>query len=65
MKKLIVLGFLFALLLVILTPAVFGVNSGVRNGSVSWADGSVPPPPFPSLLINWNDGSVPPPPFPS
>lgn len=65
-KTLAVLAFL-AVLVLILTPAVIGVNANRNCRSTAWADGSVPPPPFPSraLIIHWADGSVPPPPFPS
>lgn len=65
MKKLVALVFLFALLLMILTPAVLGVNNAAANGTIVWADGGVPYPPFPSYAPQWNDGGVPYPPFPS
>ncbi len=65
MKKAIALVFLFALLLVILTPAFLGVNTSVQSKSAIWADGGVPYPPFPSVVTIWNDGGVPYPPFPS
>ena len=65
MRKAVALVFLFALLLVILTPAVLYVNTAATNGTASWADGSLPLPPPPSLTIQWNDGSLPLPPPPS
>lgn len=65
MKKAVALVFLFALLLVILTPAVLGVNTSTTNRAASWADGGYPLPPPPSLTIQWNDGGYPLPPPPS
>lgn len=65
MKKVITLAFVIALLLMILTPAVLGVNSTSTSRAAAWADGGVPYPPFPSVVTIWNDGGVPYPPFPS
>lgn len=65
MKKAVALVFLFALVLVILTPAVLGVNSISTNGAASWADGAHLLPPPPSLVATWADGAHPLPPPPS
>lgn len=65
MRKMVALVFVFVLLLVMLTPAVIGVNSTAGNGATTWADGSAPVPPIPSHSIQWNDGSAPVPPIPS
>lgn len=65
MKKILVFLGICALLLVILTPAVIGVNAALVNPHVFQADGGVPAPPFPSLVTIWADGGVPAPPFPS
>ena len=50
MKRTIALLFVFALLLVIVAPASFGVNTVVNASSHSsvWADDGTPVPPFPS-----------------
>lgn len=73
MKRTIALLFVFALLLVIVAPAGFSVNTQpvntVSHSSV-WADGGSPVPPFPDIsLLNspvnlWADGGSPVPPFP-
>lgn len=65
MKKVVALVFLFALLLVMLTPAIFGVNLTSTMGHSFRADGGTPPPPLPSFVTTWNDGGTPPPPLPS
>ncbi len=52
MKRAIALLFVFALLLVIVAPVGFGVNTlAVNTSSHSsvWADGGTPAPPFPDL----------------
>jgi len=73
MKRTIALLFVFALLLVIVAPAGFGVNSlAVNTSSHSsvWADGGAPIPPFPDISPSnstvrfWADGGAPIPPFP-
>jgi len=54
MKRITALLFVFALLLVIVAPVTFGVNTRVVNnssGSSVWANGSGPVPPFPPSLI--------------
>lgn len=68
MKRTIALLSVFALLLVIVAPAGFSVNTQSVNTCSSptvWADGGTPVPPFPkgSSLI-WADGGTPVPPFP-
>jgi|GEM_PF-4634120 len=65
MKRTIALLFVFALLLVIVAPASFGVNTVVNASSHSsvWADDGTPVPPFPNGL--WADDGTPVPPFPS
>ena len=65
MKRITALLFVFALLLVIVAPVTFGVNTRIVNnssGSSVWADGGGPVPPFPSGLLA--DGGGPVPPFP-
>jgi hypothetical protein len=75
MKRAIALLFIFALLLVIVAPAGFGVNTlAVNTPSHStvrfWADGGAPIPPFPDISPSnstvrfWADGGAPIPPFP-
>jgi hypothetical protein len=52
MKRTIALLFVFALLLVIVAPADFGVNTLAVNTWSSpsvWADGGAPIPPFPDI----------------
>ncbi len=66
MKRITALLFVFALLLMIVAPVTFGVNTRVVNNSSRlsvWADGGGPVPPFPSGLVA--DGGGPVPPFPS
>jgi hypothetical protein len=65
MKRTIALLFVFALLLVIVAPASFGVNTVVNASSHSsvWADDGTPVPPFPNGL--WADDGTPVPPFPN
>ncbi len=73
MKRMAALLFVFALLLVIVAPSGFGVNTqsvSISSHSSVWADGGTPPPPFPDMtLANSSsqllaDGGTPPPPFP-
>ena len=71
MKRTIALLFVFALLLVIVAPAGFSVNTqSVKTffHSSVWADGGTPAPPFPDLAVSaarlWTDGGTPAPPFP-
>ncbi|HXT72717.1 MAG TPA: hypothetical protein VN785_02580 [Candidatus Angelobacter sp.] len=73
MKRAIALLFVFALLLVIVAPSGFGVNTLAANASSHssvWADGGAPIPPFPDISRSdstvrfWADGGAPIPPFP-
>lgn len=73
MKRAFALLFVFALLLVIVAPVGFGVNTlavNVSSLSSVWADGGAPIPPFPDLPPSnstvrfWADGGAPIPPFP-
>ena len=73
MKRAIALLFVFALLLVIVAPSGFGVNTvavNVSSHSFVWADGGAPIPPFPDIASSnstagfWADGGAPIPPFP-
>lgn len=50
MKKVAAFVYLFALLLMILTPAVLGVNSGTGGRAIFRVDGGPPPPPCPPNL---------------
>ena len=71
MKRTIALLFVFALLLVIVAPAGFSVNTQSVNTvfhSSVWADGGSPVPPLPDLTASkaqlWADGGSPVPPLP-
>jgi len=71
MKRTIALLFVLALLLVIVAPASFSVNTQSVNTWSSptvWADGGTPMPPFPDIAAStthlWADGGTPMPPFP-
>ncbi|MHB8412876.1 MAG: hypothetical protein ACYDDI_13150 [Candidatus Acidiferrales bacterium] len=68
MKRTVALLFVFALLLAIVVPMSFSVNTqsvNIWSHPAIWADGGTPVPPFPkgSSLI-WADGGTPVPPFP-
>ena len=71
MKRTIALLFVFALLLVIVAPAGFSVNTQSVNTvfhSSIWADGGTPVPPLPDIAAStthmWADGGTPVPPLP-
>ena len=73
MKRTIALLFVFALLLAMLAPAGFSVNTqlvNISSHSSIWADGGGPAPPFPKMpssvssILLWADGGGPAPPFP-
>ncbi|MGH9709903.1 MAG: hypothetical protein ACRD37_05115, partial [Candidatus Acidiferrales bacterium] len=68
MKRLIALLFV-ALLLVMVAPAGFGVNTqpvNISSHSSVWADGGTPVPPFPKgSSVMWADGGAPIPKFPN
>lgn len=73
MKRMAALLFVFALLLLIVAPTGFGVNTqsvSISSHSSVWADGGSPVPPFPDLSLSnspihfWADGGSPVPPFP-
>jgi hypothetical protein len=63
MKRLMTVLFLCTLVLLMLTRVTSGVNRTSLSAHPAWADGSLPPPPFPPKL--WADGSLPAPPFPN
>ncbi|MFI5070902.1 MAG: hypothetical protein ACHP8A_08430 [Terriglobales bacterium] len=74
MKRITALLFVFALLLVIVAPTGFGVNTqsvNISSQSSIWADGGGPAPPFPNMppsaspIFLWADGGGPAPPFPN
>ena len=72
MKRTVALLFVLALLLAIVIPMSFSVNTQSANVWLShpaiWADGSGPVPPFPDITASMPtllaDGSGPVPPFP-
>ena len=71
MKRAIALLFVFALLMLIVAPAGFSVNTqsvNISSHPAMWADGGAPPPPWPDIAASsadfWADGGAPPPPWP-
>ena len=71
MKRTIALLFVFALLLLIVAPTGFGVNTqsvNISSQSSIWADGGGPAPPWPDMAAStarlWADGGGPAPPWP-
>lgn len=62
-KRLATVLIVCAVVLLMLTPVVSGVNKTSVNSHRAWADGATPPPPFPPPKL-WADGATPPPPFP-
>ena len=69
MKRTAALLFVFVLLLAIVVPMSFSVNTqsvNISSHPAVWADGGAPVPPFPSgSSLIWADGGAPVPPFPS
>ena len=72
MKRTVALLFAFALLLVIVAPMSFGVNTqsvNVWSHPAIWADDGTPVPPFPDMTNSttnlWADDGSPVPPFPN
>ena len=71
MKRTVALLFVLALLLAIVAPMGFGVNTqsvSTWSSPTVWADGGGPAPPFPDMTNSttnlWADGGGPAPPFP-
>jgi len=71
MKRIVALLSVFALLLAIVAPMSFSVNTlavNTSSHSLVWADGGGPAPPWPDIAAStnrlWADGGGPAPPWP-